>query len=211
MVNFLTEDEKKCVSASVAAAELKTSGEIVPMIVRRSSMIGHVFPQLFSLLIIFTLFFRIFLEQYYHELHYDWIMLAGLMMSAPMAFWLQRFSWVQRVMTPVLDREFEVFERAKLEFYESNIHKTKGDTGILIFISLMEHQCVVLAGESIASKMPKDTWDKVVGLAVGGIKNKKAADGLVAAIELCGQILSEHFPVQNGDKNELPNAVVLKE
>lgn len=211
MIDFLSAEEKNQVSEAVRAAEAKTSGEIITMIVRRSSMLGHVVPQLLSLIIIFILLLRIIIEQFFHELPYEWIMIIGLILAAPLSLWFQRYAFIQRMLTPISDLSFEVFERAKLEFYESNIHKAKQDTGVLIFISLMERQCIVLAGEAIAKKMPKDTWQEVVSMAVTGIKNKKTAEGLVSAVELCGNILAQHYPLQPGDKNEFPDAVIIKE
>jgi putative membrane protein len=45
---------------------------------------------------------------------------------------------------------------------------------------------------------------------IAGIKRDRPADGFVAAIERCGGVLAQHFPLPPGAKNanELPNKLV---
>jgi putative membrane protein len=43
---------------------------------------------------------------------------------------------------------------------------------------------------------------------VAGLKEGRAADGFIAAIEQCGAILAEHFPPGALPRNELPNTLV---
>lgn len=210
-MKFLTDDEVKKVSAAVHNAEQQTSGEIVPMVVRRSSMVGHVPFQLYSLVVIFILFLRLALDG--ADLNWRLDLAAGVVgvLSVPLALWLSRSQHVQRWLIPKMDRDFEVLERAKLEFYESHIFQTQGQTGVLIFISLMEKQAVVLADKAISSKMPTETWQAVVDLIISGIQSGAPAAGLISAVEKCGHILAENFPIQPRDKNELPNDLIIKD
>jgi putative membrane protein len=50
-----------------------------------------------------------------------------------------------------------------------------------------------------------------VGLLISGIKSGDIAKGYADAIEKCGILLSQHFPIRPQDKNELPNKLVLKD
>jgi putative membrane protein len=42
-----------------------------------------------------------------------------------------------------------------------------------------------------------------------GIRNGRAADGLIQAIEHAGELLSQHFPRGADDRNELINELKL--
>jgi putative membrane protein len=43
---------------------------------------------------------------------------------------------------------------------------------------------------------------------ITGIKQGRAGDGFVAAIEQCGEVLAEHFPPGALKRDELPNKLV---
>lgn len=208
---FISESEAQAVSEAVRSAELQTSGEIVPMIVRRSSAIGHVAIQLFLLWIIFVLAVYAGAEHWWHNwISSGWYWGAGLLL-APVFVQLYRFDSVQRVMTDNEDEAAQVFARARIEFEDLKIRSTKNRTGILIFLSVMEHRCVVMADEGIAKKLPADAWQKVVAAVVEGIKSGKPGEGLTRAIQECGKLMAEHFPVNADDKNELSNSLVIKD
>ena len=110
-----------------------------------------------------------------------------------------------------LDQAQQVDMRAQIEFYESNIHKTAGDTGVLLLVSLMEHRAVVLADEAIDEKVPYETWEEVIRVMIDGIKKGHVGLGLAAAIERCGEILAEEFPIAEDDENELRDHLIIKE
>ena len=83
--------------------------------------------------------------------------------------------------------------------------ETRERTGILIYVSLLEHRVVVLADRGIHSRVEAGTWDAVVERVVVGIRENRAEAGLADGIRLCGEILAERFPIRAGDLNELPN------
>jgi putative membrane protein len=207
----LTDAQIKQVSTAVAEAEKRTSGEIVPMIVKRSSMVGHVPLQL----VLFWLILVLVLHVTLHTLIYNIFSLPMFLtvgVIGAVAFWfLGRCEFLQRLLVPPRDQHFSVLARAQLEFTAQKIQNTVDHTGILIFVSLMERQCVVLADEGIASKLKPETWKSVVDQVIDGVKNGHPAEGLVKAIHTCGDLLSEFFPLKQGDTNELPNELVIKD
>ena len=56
-------------------------------------------------------------------------------------------------------------------------------------------------------RVPPGTWDGIVGTLVGDLRGGRAADGVPRALEEIGRRLAEHFPRQEGDVNELPDAL----
>ncbi len=218
---FITPLEVESVSKAVALAEQTTAGEIVTVIVRRSSYVGHV--QAFGTLLLLLIF--LFLEgfefiKYEFSLHFsNQLALIGphlVLLVLVAIFWLAASSlkevqWIQRILIPLKDQQEQVEKRALLEYYLNHVTQTEKKTGILIFISLMERKTVVLADESISEKLSPETWTGIVDIIVEGVKNKKTAEGLIHAIANCGKILAEHVPTYSGNQNELANHLIIKD
>ncbi len=87
----------------------------------------------------------------------------------------------------------------------SGMTATKGDTGVLIYLSLEEQQAAIVADKGIASKVSADYWHIPQGMIMDGIKKNNYAAGIVAAVAEIGQQLKTHFPRLSDDLNELPD------
>lgn len=199
------------VEAAIRAAEARTAGEIVPLIVRRSSTVGHV-PLLATALVLAAA-----ISFGAHTALAD---VVGNDLAAVVLVWLlsvaagyfaSRIDAVDRLLTPQGDQAVQVDMRAELEFYELGIGATRESTGILLMVSLLEHRAVVLADEAISSQLPAETWQEVVDLMIDGVKQRDLADGLCSAITRCGDLLEAHFPIAPGDENELRDHLIVKE
>lgn len=208
---MLSEKDLKQIKDAVTRAEKKTSGEIVPIIVRRSSTIGHV--PLVLLCFFSMLYFALnvsSLQSKYLGNHWAWYFIdMFLVLGVTLIF--SRMKWVQRNLVSQRDREEQVQMRAELEFYESNIKNTKAATGILLFVSLLERRAVVLADTGINEKVPKETWVDVCNTLVSGIRAGSIAKGFCDAIDKSQVILTPYFPVQPDDTNELSDNLVVKD
>ena len=208
---YLKPERVQLVEDAVRAAERKTAGEIVPMIVRRSSAVGHVPFLLLSLLVSVFLIVDGPGWQYQHlGEHWAWYLLDTVALLA-LALALARRPLLQRLLTPRQDQVDQVQMRAQVEFYQSRIQSTRAATGVLLFASLLERQAVVLADKAIAERVPAQTWEEVCDLMIRGIKEGHIGLGLAAAVERCGDILAAQFPVQADDTNELRDVLVIKE
>jgi putative membrane protein len=79
-------------------------------------------------------------------------------------------------------------------------------------VALLERRVIVLADDGIDRLCdPDERWDEVVELALRGLRNGRALDGLVAAVDRCGEILAHHHPTAPRNVDELPNAIVLED
>ncbi len=207
----LGKDGAERVETAIAEAESHTSGEIVPILVRRSSTVGHVSLVTFTLLLLCA--YVADLPAYLAELgglYWAWLGVCwGL--AGGLALGLSRFDPIQRALTPRIDQMRQVDLRAEVEFYELEMSQTQDRTGILLFVSLMEHRAVVLADHSIAEKLDAEIWQELVDLMIKGVKGGDLPAGMARAIERCGQILSPHFPLADDDQNELRDHLVVKE
>jgi len=101
-----------------------------------------------------------------------------------------------------------VRERALRAFYEKGLYRTREETGILIFISLLEHKVWILGDRGIDRKIPPGSWQSLADKLAVGIRSGQAADALCRVIGACGDELSRHFPRRGDDRNELPDDVI---
>jgi putative membrane protein len=197
-------DAKK-ISDGVAAAEMGTAGEIVPMIVLRSSAIGHV-PVLLAL---FIFCLGLMLEIYF-QTEQLWMIAANLIFSIALSFILSRFLFVQRYLVPRVDAELQTWRRAHSEFSQAKLSQTQSRVAILIFVSIMEHKAVVLADEGISRLCPQEMWDEVVHILTSHFKRGDWQAGFEKAIARTGEILSRHLPAAAENHNEIPDRLIFK-
>jgi putative membrane protein len=209
---YLNSENIHKVESAVLEAEKTTRGEIVPMVVHRSAAIGHVFP---ILLLFFLLLINSFdLPQLQAKAigGSDWFwFVLDLLLAALYSWSLARLDFVQRVLTARSDRADQANRRAELEFFEMGLHETEGQTGILLFVSVMEHRAVVLADQAISEKLPPETWDGVVEKILKGVREGSLALGMCEAVAECGKVLAEHFPAGEENRDEIANLFIIKE
>lgn len=194
------------IQKALKKAESKTSGELVPMIVRRSTPVS-LFPHV--LFCWFLILWLLLSPVHWQQSFWSWTLpvLGGLALS----ILLSRLFFIQRWLARLLYKEDFVTTRARLEFYEFNVGHTAGATGILIMASMMEHQVVVLADSGISEKLPADTWQQVCDVLVDHMKRGQVAEGFLRAINLCGDLLETHFPKPEADLNELSDHFIIKD
>lgn len=203
----LADEDLKHLSAVISEVEKSTRGELRLVVVRGSSVVGHVFP-LLTLLLLFLLVEAVSLMNSVSWVSWSWLAYLSIPMVA-LSFYLSRVNCVQRWLTSSYDMDAQVLRRAELEFLQMEMFLTEERSGILLFLSLKEREMVVLADKGISATMPKEIWSDVIELALA--KGKPSRDSLEAAIRSCGKILAEKFPIRPGDKNELSNHVVFKD
>jgi putative membrane protein len=98
---------------------------------------------------------------------------------------------------------------AMRQFLAQGLHLTDRRTGVLIFASLAERHAEIVADAVINAKVGPQVWEAAVAAMTEAIKDGRAGDGLVAAVERCGAVLAEHFPPGAINRDELPDKVVV--
>jgi putative membrane protein len=202
---FFSATEQKQIEAAVRQAERKTSGEIVPMLVDES----YDYPRaeilgggLFALAAATSLSWAFFGESLWHFL---WLFALAYL---PFKLLIRQLPALKLRLIHPNEISEEVRERAIVAFLEQGLHHTRDETGILILLSLFERRVYVLADRGINNCVPQDTWDGIVSSITAGIRRGETCAALCAAIETCGKLLQEKFPVKTDDSNELPNLII---
>ncbi|HEU4345012.1 MAG TPA: TPM domain-containing protein [Candidatus Binatia bacterium] len=202
---FFTSEEQQRIHQAVIAAEKKTSGEIVPMVVTSSARYAEVETAGLAIgLGVGTLATFV--------LHDPWSWMQSQLLwplaGAALGFAGCSVPAVKRRLISKDRMENAVDLRSLAAFAAHGLHHTRAHTGILILISLLEHRVEVLADKGINEKVSAGTWDDIVHIITAGLKSGKACDAFCQAIEHCGEILAEHFPRSPDDQDELANRLV---
>jgi putative membrane protein len=205
--SFFTNKEQERIQRAVGAAEQKTAGEIVPMIVNASGRYAEVeMGGVVTGLVVGTLASFIWHDPW-EALHSQVLWpLAG----AVVGFLICIIPAVKRRLIPKDRIEAAVDLRSLAAFTAHGLHHTKDHTGILILISLLEHRVEVLADKGINEKVSPGTWDEIVRTVTAGLKSGNACDAFCAAIDRCGAILAQHFPRAADDRDELANKLLTE-
>lgn len=208
---YLSKDDVVSVSSAVAAAESNSGGEIVPMIIKSCTGFSHVG------VISTTSFFLLYLLIYFHyeyalpSLHWSAVIGFGALISFAMGFALASSSRVRRILTSQIEMEMRVQQRAELEFYRHKVNSTKEGTGVLIMISVAERKLIIFPDPVLADRIPRDLWDLQVREMIPYLKRGEWAAGLNKVIQNVGNILAQHVPRTQKDKDELPNHLIITE
>jgi putative membrane protein len=207
----VTENDKERIRSAVKNAEGKTSGEIVPMIVSASyhypmADITGAFSIAFPLSILLTIEICRMLWLGNQNM---WIfILVFAVLFAVSRSIVRRSVWLKRPFLSHREVEEEVCEAALTAFYNQGLYRTVDQTGVLIFISLLERKVWVLADRGINEKVEKDRWEGIVNHIITGIREKRHVDAICEAIAMAGDLLVTHFPVKSDDTDELTNLIV---
>jgi len=214
LTKFFSAEEQEAIKAAVADAERSTSGEIVAYVVERSDTYeeaewrGGAF--LGSLVVLATILL--------HDVAADWPspLVAGTLLGGVIGFGvgmlLVKFiPPLTRIFTGRGIMERRVGARAAEAFVSEEVFNTRDRTGVLIFVSLLEHIVLVVGDSGITSRVGLEAWSGLVETVLKGIRAGKPAEGLTAAVRQAGEILRTHgVDVRADDANELRDNVRLK-
>jgi putative membrane protein len=204
VVITLTEAERQRVRAAVAAAEAKTSGEIFTVVAHASDDY-RVIPILWATGIALIVPLPLIVLTLWSASFIFFAQLAVFVMLA-LVFSL---SSVRPHLVPRAVKRTAARAQAARQFLAHGLHTTELRTGVLIFVSLAERHAEIIADEGIAAKVDPIVWQSAMERLITAIRAGHLAEGLEAAIEETGAILAQHFPPRTGDRNELPDDLVL--
>ncbi|MCX6164713.1 MAG: TPM domain-containing protein [Ignavibacteriae bacterium] len=108
------------------------------------------------------------------------------------------------------ERKLAHRELALKEFFKLEMNKTVDKTGVLIFLLFEEKKFEIIADEGINSKIHQDIWDLIINHIKTEFSNGNYKTGLTKCLNEIGKILIKEFPVKQGDKNELPDDIVIE-
>lgn len=207
--NKFSAQDLERVKAAVNEAESKISGEIVPVIVSKS---GHytianyragifVSTIAFAMLIIFDRYIPTLSIYDRDPLLIFFVVTAAGALGALATHYIDP---LKRLLIEQKHKDNATRQRAENAFLEEEVFNTRQRTGIMIFISFLEHEVIVMADTGISKVVEQKEWDKIVINLTDHIRRDKIVEGLEGALKRCGEILLEKgFHKTADDTNEL--------
>jgi putative membrane protein len=220
----LTEADHDKVSAAIAAAEGKSSGEIVAVATPISDpyhdVALHWAVAVMILVLAWAAWRPDWLQWWYARLLGGWNvdptlgeLLTFLMVIAVLKFTaaLLILKWMplRLALTPAPTKHRRVRRRAIALFKAAAERRTEGRTGILIYLSMAERRAEIVADEAILKVTDATTWGEAMAALLAEVKQGRPGDGIVAAVERVGAVLAEHFPRSAADTNEIPDKLIV--
>ncbi len=101
----------------------------------------------------------------------------------------------------------EPLDRAARIFHELGMDETELQNGVLIYIAADDHKVAVYAGKGIHRKVEDGFWDDILKLLIQHFKNEQFEQGIAEAVKRVGSKLTEIYPYQKGDVNELTDDI----
>ncbi|MBL7816749.1 MAG: TPM domain-containing protein [Saprospiraceae bacterium] len=98
-------------------------------------------------------------------------------------------------------RTIEIFKKLKM-------YLTRERNGVLIYIAMESRKFAILGDEGIHKKMGFSFWTNEAAALKTFLSEDKTVEGVCKVIIDIGEVLKEHFPHLDDDKNELPDAPV---
>ena len=212
---IFSNSDKERIKEAVADLESESSGELVIYFAKDSHKyqgaawkLAAIFGVV-AILSIISLSYLWLLPPYFTPI---FIALTILVMMA-LGFLMGKGSSQLRLsLVPENTVDQAVITKARDIFLQEEVFNTRDRTGILIYISALEHEVVVLGDSGINSKIKDEDWTDVVSSVLRGIKNGRAAEGLIEATQKCKELLLEHgFVIREDDTNELSDDIRIEE
>jgi len=102
-----------------------------------------------------------------------------------------------------------VMKRATKAFNRLHLYATKRRNAVLIFVAYQDRKFAILGDTGINELVTRGFWDSEVEELTRYLKAGRPVDGLCEIIAHMGERLSQYFPGERDDENELSNEVTF--
>ena len=197
---FFGEDMKEATKAAVAAAESRTSVEVVVCVRRQSGVYRHA-DYLFGAILLFAVLMPILFAEFTFALEAIPLeLLAAFVLGTVVC---SMIPVLRRLLTRASYREKAVRSEARAAFYDLGIARTRDRTGLLLFVSLLENRLEVVPDIGIDLKSLGEGWAAELHKAV----EAQDPQAFLKQVRALGEPLGKAYPRRDDDINELSDEV----
>lgn len=100
-------------------------------------------------------------------------------------------------------------ERAIQVFSDLRVWDTAHNNGVLIYLLLADRDVEIVADRGVHEKLGQAVWEAICQEMETAFRQGEFEAGVLAGIRSVGQQLTQHYPQQGAQHNELPNHPVL--
>jgi uncharacterized membrane protein len=99
--------------------------------------------------------------------------------------------------------------RALEAFSMLRVWDTEENSGVLIYVQLVDHDIEIVADRGIASRIAQGEWEAICRRMEEAFRAGRFEDGSLAAIADVTELLARHFPAAGRNADELPDRPIV--
>jgi putative membrane protein len=184
---------------AVRELELCSCAEVVIEIRSRSGSYAHAdarFAALIAFVALIVLLFSLW------PFHAGWVV-ADVAAAWVLGLFLSRKSdSVRHLMTTSRERVAQVHLVAASAFHERGVANTMSESGVLIYLSLLEGRIELLADRGVLAAVPPLEWNRIAETARG---RRATTETVLEIVRALTPLLECFLPSRQGDVDELGN------
>jgi putative membrane protein len=189
----------QAITEAVQALERCSCAEVVVEVRARSGSYAHADARFGSLLAFITLLVLLFSPWHFAA---GWVAVDVAVAWFAGMFIAQRSLTLRRLMTSEKERNDRARMVAASVFFDRGIANTREETGVLVYLSILEGRIELLADRGILEAVPALEWNRLTADA----RAKHATPAmLVDLVRGLTPLLERHMPIREGDQDELCN------
>ena len=189
----------KAIEDAVASLERCSCAEVVVEVRGRSGSYAHADARFASLVAFVALLLLLFSPWPFRA---GWVALDVALVWLVGIFAARRSDSVRRLMTSERERATQVRTVAASVFHDRGVANTGGETGVLLYLSMMEARLELLADRGVLQGVPSLEWNRIAAEARG---RHATTTTLLDVLRDLAALLQVHLPVRDGDVDELCN------
>ncbi len=183
--------------------EKNTLAEVVVIVRARSGHYRDVSLTAGFVVQLLTLAYLLFSPQVFNPY---WICFAGVVSFVAGFFVVELVSPLKRVLTPRKRRYKTTEIYARAIFQKAGICHTRENTGLLVFVSLLERQVLLIPDKGLLLRIPQHIWDDLQkDFNEIFTEEDVLSEALLSKLATLRNILNQYVPPVENDVNELPD------
>ncbi len=99
--------------------------------------------------------------------------------------------------------------RAEELFSRLRVWDTAHNSGVLIYVQLLDRRIEIVADRGIGARVEQAEWNAICRAMEKSFRERRFAEGAQEAIERITRLLARHFPPKGSNPNELPDKPVV--
>jgi len=194
-------DSKTTAAISDAVHELEgcSCAEIVVEIRSRSGSYAHADARFASGLAFLALLVLLFSPWTFGA---GWVVIDVALSWGIGWFIASRSDFVRRLMTSEGERKAQVHLVASSVFHDRGVANTQEETGVLVYLSLLEQRMELLADRGVLKAVPSLDWNQIIAI----VRARRAStETMLETLRALMPLLERHLPIREGDVDELCN------
>ncbi len=192
----------QAIAEAVRDLEKNTAAEIVIVVRGLSGSYRHA-DYLFGSLVALAGLVFILLAPF--DIHVYWVPFDVIGLYVAGAFVCSRGSLLRRLLTTETFRARAVRTGAAALFYDAGIANTHAETGLLIYLSLLERRLEVIADRGILSTVPPLKWNHAV-FELKQVALDPQPETLIEALRALGSLLAQWLPATREHPHEISDS-----